>query len=397
MTSGSWSDAEKLLAVETGPATDRQRKMAALAGISIADGMPHIVAAARLRVALAQDLHLRDSHAVREDSLAWIKQLWSGTKLPVLPVTQEEANGWIEHLFLVKRRAALLHLRPVQGDVVATAEGDYAAISSIGTNGRLYFTGGLGRGAWPDQVSMVARATDKSRVAEDARKVARNSAALRRPASAWSWARQQDLREFRVNDRAEHGDLLQLESIISSARDERPVQQFLQDHPNLLAMLVQRSDRFVLPQKRLGSEFVPDFIIGDVDSIGIHWTLIELESPTAPIYLTDGKTLGRQARKGIDQIVEWREWLQSNVAYARQPRSENGLGLFDIRGEAPALVLVGRRASLVQKSEAVRHHNRESSNIHVHTYDWLIESIRGAMEFSGPAAFNPFTLNRNEI
>jgi hypothetical protein len=108
------------------------------------------------------------------------------------------------------------------------------------------------------------------------------------------------------------------------------------------------------------------------------------------MFIGDGKTLGRQARKGVDQILEWKEWLQSNSAYARKSRSDHGLGLFDIRTDAPGLVLVGRRSQLTNSSDAVRNHLR-TSNIHVHTYDWLIESLRGSLEFSGPAAANPFT------
>src|SRR6185295_14479495 len=142
-------------------------------------------------------------------------------------------------------------------------------------------------------------------------------------------------------------------------------------------------------------EFVPDFIVGDVDSMGINWLLVELETPNAPLYLKDEKTLSAQTRKGIDQVIQWRDWLIANVAYARQPRRENGLGLFDIRGDARALVLVGRRSLLLRKSDAARHELRESSNIHVHTYDWLLESIRGAMEFSGPSALNPYAFGRD--
>src|SRR5258708_22296448 len=128
--------------------------------------------------------------------------------------------------------------------------------------------------------------------------------------------------------------------------------------------------------------------------MGIHWFLVELESPKASVYLTDGKTSSTQTRKGVAQVIEWRNWLQNNISYARRPRREDGLGLFDIESDTRALVLVGRRASLLPITDAARREARASRNIYIHTYDWLLESIRGAMDFVGPSAVTPYTLDR---
>jgi hypothetical protein len=35
---------------------------------------------------------------------------------------------------------------------------------------------------------------------------------------------------------------------------------------------------------------------------------------------------------------------------------------------------------------------RGPSDIHVHTYDWLLERLAGILNFSGPAAHNPHLL-----
>jgi len=395
MSASNWRDAVKALTEAIEPISPTQKKIAVLAGVSISDTTPRIVSAAKLRLALSRELHLRGPLEARDDSVEWIARLWPGPNPPISPDTQEEANAWIEYLFLLRRRASLLELCPNEGDIVATPDGVYAEVSSIGENGRLYFKGGGGFGAWPDQVSVVARVDDESDSAANARTHARNAASSRRSASSWSSARQQDLIEFQVKEYVTSVEISQLETVIDSAEDERPIQRHLEANPHLLTILLQRSERYLLPQKRLGSEFVPDFIVGDVDSMGINWLLVELETPNAPLYLKDEKTLSAQTRKGIDQVIQWRDWLIANVAYARQPRRENGLGLFDIRGDARALVLVGRRSLLLRKSDAARHELRESSNIHVHTYDWLLESIRGAMEFSGPSALNPYAFGRD--
>ncbi len=394
MKADSWKQAERHLREATKSVTEQQKKIAVLAGISIGRRTPRIVAAAKLRAALANALHLAEDRPVQDHAQLVIERLWSGISSPAIPQTHEEADAWIEHLFLLKRRAALLKLHPEPGDIVITQNGGHAELSSIGINGRLYFTGGNGRGAWPDNVTIVARAGNKSSAASDARRKAENAASASGRAIEWSYTRDQDLKDFRVMSQPAESDILLLEAAIESAKDERPIQKFFQENPSLLASLVQCRDCFVIPQKRLGSEYVPDFVVGYVDSIGMHWHLVELESPTAPMFTQNGTAFGKEARKGISQIVDWRQWLDDNVAYARKTQSENGLGLYDIRNDAPGVVLVGRRATLSNKNEAQRNHSL-GSNIVVHTYDWLIHSLRGSLHYSGVPPANPFIIGRS--
>jgi len=391
MKADGWKQAERHLREATKGVTEKQKKIAAVAGISLGRRTPRLVAAAQLRAALASELHLPADGPVQDHAQPVIDRLWSGKTSPAIPRTNEEANAWIEHLFWLKRRVALLELHPGPGDIVVTQNGGHAEISSIGINGRLYFTGGGGRGAWPDNVTIVARAGAESKSAKEARRKAQNEASLSGRAVEWTFARDQDLRDFRVTHRAAKSDLLGLEEVIEASRDERPIQRFLEEHPALLTLLAQGNDCFVIPQKQLGSEYVPDFLVAFVDSAGIHWHLVELESPRASMFTRDGKAFGKECRKGINQIAEWREWLDGNVAYARKRQSEDGLGLFDIRNDAPGVVLVGRRSTLSNRNESLRNHQR-TSNILVHTYDWLVESLRGSFEFAGPPAGNPFAI-----
>ena len=81
-----------------------------------------------------------------------------------------------------------------------------------------------------------------------------------------------------------------------------------------------------------------------------------------------------------------------NLSYARGKRSENGLGLFDIRPEADALVLVGSRKNMVETKDALRHQYREKNGIHIHTYDWLIEAIAYSLHYSGLPIANSYIL-----
>jgi hypothetical protein len=46
----------------------------------------------------------------------------------------------------------------------------------------------------------------------------------------------------------------------------------------------------------------------------------------------------------------------------------------------------------VDNAKAVRSAVREGNNIQVHTYDWLLERLKGLLNFSGPSALNPYLI-----
>jgi hypothetical protein len=117
-----------------------------------------------------------------------------------------------------------------------------------------------------------------------------------------------------------------LEEIVSSSADERPIQELLTQIPTLVANLLGPGhDRFVIPKQALSVHYVPDFLFAVVDSAGIHWSLLELESPTAELVIDRGRDFGEKVRHGIQQIRTWREWLMQNLAHAHLPKRDLGL------------------------------------------------------------------------
>ncbi|MGH8350692.1 MAG: Shedu anti-phage system protein SduA domain-containing protein, partial [Pseudomonas sp.] len=86
------------------------------------------------------------------------------------------------------------------------------------------------------------------------------------------------------------------------------------------------------PRKAIRLSF-PDFLVARLDSLGVKWVLVELESPTAPLFTKDRRE-SRQLAKGISQINEWRRWLDDNRTYARRA-GRSGLGLKDIASDSP--------------------------------------------------------------
>jgi hypothetical protein len=397
MTFRSWRDAVKFLTVAMQPITDVQQALAKHAGIRISRETPSIVASALLKVALATELHLTIESEIHEYLAQRIVELQEFGPGVIKPKTFEEAAAWVDYLQLALRRTHLERLKIVEGDVVSLEDDSTAIISSIGEDGRVYFQGGKGYRRWPDLIrTVVARRNANSEDAKKIRRDAENAAALRRTSAAWSSVRSDDLADFAVSLRATHERIDRLENIIAQARDERPIQQFLQQHGELLTALLGGRERFCIPQQRLGAAFIPDFIVGDTDSLGIRWVLIELETPRSGIYQQDGVTLDRFARKGVQQIIQWRQWLSLHVAHAHEPRRNKGLGLYDISAQSEGIVLVGRREMLPPKaSESNRLELRDANRIRVHTYDWLLDMVRGAISHAGGPINNPYILHKD--
>jgi len=395
MSFNNWRDADQALAAATTTATKKQHELAKKASIEIPANTPKLIAAARLRTALASELDLSPSYNLTDRYEERLNNLRRRSDPLPDPQNDEEAEAWVKYFRLIRRRERLVALKPRPGDIVETRDGELAEISTISHEGRVFFRGGKGFSAWPDLISIVARKEDLSKVAAKARGEAQNSAARRSTTFGWSVVKTQDLSEFSVDSFASADDIEELETIIATAIDERPIQKFLEDNPHLLTSLLGGYRRYCLPQKRLGGEYVPDFLIGDVDSIGIRWVLVELETPQSGIYLKNGVEFDAKTRKGRNQIIEWRNWLTSNIAYARKRKAEDGLGLFDIQPNAPAILLVGRRSRIPYTKDAYRIADRQTSNIQIHSYDWLLETVRGSLHHQGPPASNPYLIHRS--
>jgi hypothetical protein len=161
--------------------------------------------------------------------------------------------------------------------------------------------------------------------------------------------------------------------VLDEATDEKPLQKHFANNPLLLIQHLRGGHgRWVLSQKRLGSEYVPDFVVGEKSSSGFEWQFVELQSPRARLFVPSSGRYSPQFDEGIKQIQEWRRWLDDNRQYARNPKSRNGLGLTDVSGRDPGLLLIGREVDLDENDRQRRRQLDRDLNIRIHTYDWLI-------------------------
>ncbi len=371
----SWQEATTALTEASAPATREQLALADKIGIQISPTIPRVVAAATLRVALEPVTRNHITSAPVERFEEHLASLRHDSDPAVDAAHGEEASAWIEYLHLVRRREALARLRLCEGDIVTTPHHEVAQVSSIGADGRVYFRGGLGQSSWPDLVEVLARADDHSTAADSLRERAANMAAHRRQRAPFSAVKAAALSDYAVTGIPTIAEIDEFERLVDGAEDERPIQRFLSDHQHMLACLLGDRLRYSVALPRLGSQYVPDFVIAGVDSLGIRWVLVELETPNTAMYLTDGKQFSGKTRNALSQVVDWRHWLSENLSYARSPKDRDGLGLIDIAPKPPAVVVIGRRSGLSAAREAARHDSVDR-NIEIQTYDRLFERLR---------------------
>ncbi|MCH8976253.1 MAG: DUF4263 domain-containing protein [Proteobacteria bacterium] len=275
------------------------------------------------------------------------------------------------------------------GDIVSGYFGE-AEVTSINHEGRVYFKGGRGFFAWPDTLTIEER---KDSGDTPLRQRVLNDASERKRTEGWSDAKAHDLIKHRVpyfSDVELQNIINTFEDVLNSADDESPLQSYFEEYPMIFGGLLGRESKYVIPRPNLGGKYIPDFLLVDIDSQGAHWTFVELESPTANIYIKGGKAFSLNARIGIDQIKDWRRWIADNRDHARKQRSEGGLGLSDIDDRAKGLVIIGRRDSMIQKGNAIRRQLKNENNISLRTYDGIIQQILSSISFNGSSAVNPY-------
>ena len=168
---------------------------------------------------------------------------------------------------------------------------------------------------------------------------------------------------------------------IDSAKYEKDIQKFIENNPIIISTILMGSHgRWVIPQKKLGSEFVTDFILGCKHSGGYEWFAVELENPKYNMF-TKASNPSSYLNHAIRQIQDWRAWLQRNQNYASRPIEENGLGLKDINSNIPGYIFIGRRKNYDEKNNDLRRQMKIDSNISIHTYDYIIEKAKQELAF----------------
>ena len=186
--------------------------------------------------------------------------------------------------------------------------------------------------------------------------------------------------QFVLWDVIPHNEIAEFESALNGARDERDMQRFLEAHPLFLIQQISGgSGAWLIPQKRLGSELITDFLIAQKSSGGFVWYAVELERPQAKVFNLNGDP-SRDLNHALRQIGDWRDWLSNNRDYATRPPERKGLGLIDIDPELEGLIIIGRDADVDEETTERRRRLMRERRVKIETYDWFLSQARERFE-----------------
>lgn len=151
----------------------------------------------------------------------------------------------------------------------------------------------------------------------------------------------------------------EFEDLLSRTSREEDLQAFLSKHPVLLSPTALN----VFPKHPLGSEYITDFVIHQGDG---EYILVEVEAASHKLFTGKGDPTAKLSH-AQQQVENWRDWVQENVAYAQN----NLPGIND----PDCWIVMGRDSSLGKKGrKALRRKNKELPHITIMTFDDLLKA-----------------------
>lgn len=102
-----------------------------------------------------------------------------------------------------------------------------------------------------------------------------------------------------------------LKELLNNKVNEEDLQSYLRQHPFLL-----RAASEVIPKKKLGEDFITDFVLLNILDQGPIYTLVELERSSHQILTKEG-LLSSPVNQAIKQTRDWDIWLEANKPYLR--------------------------------------------------------------------------------
>ena len=158
----------------------------------------------------------------------------------------------------------------------------------------------------------------------------------------------------------------QFEALLESAEREEELQLFLKANPLILHPTAEQ-----IPKKKLGEDFVTDFVLVTPSDQGPSYTLVEIERVSHIVLIKDN-SLSKQANHAIKQTLDWDVWLESNKSYL-----QTKLPGFETPNY---LVIIGRSNELDETAKKyLRSYNRGWKNTELLTYDDVLVRFRSTI------------------
>jgi len=156
------------------------------------------------------------------------------------------------------------------------------------------------------------------------------------------------------------------ESLLNDATKEEEIQIFLKENPIILHPTAE-----IIPKKKLGEDFVTDFVLVCQSEQGTTYTLVEIEKVSHPI-LNKDYSFSSHTNHAIMQIRSWDVWLETNKDYLQ--RKLPGF-------ETPKYMLIIGRGNMFDDTAKahLRAHNRKWNDSELLTYDDVLVRFKGVI------------------
>lgn len=149
----------------------------------------------------------------------------------------------------------------------------------------------------------------------------------------------------------------------AQSNDEERVQIFLSAKRNQI--LLDPGALSIIPKVKLGSEYVPDFVIQTTPE---QYVLVEIERPGLPVLTKEGRPRA-ELTHAQQQVKDWFDWIGRHSEYARS--------IMPGISEPEGWVVMGRRSSIpTEHKHVLARDNAESRRITTKTYDDLLDRAK---------------------
>jgi len=169
-------------------------------------------------------------------------------------------------------------------------------------------------------------------------------------------------------------DIKRYIKLLDSNASEQSIHSFLASHSYFFNGFIRLGGASPLYSKvRLGSDYEIDFVWFDAGSLGLEWSLAEIEPPHFHLFNREGDPSARLTH-AIGQIRNWHTWVDDHREYAEElmPGIEHPFGL----------LFMGRRnelSSMAQKKLRQLAYQYRTF-LRIHTLDWFASAAESVVD-----------------
>jgi hypothetical protein len=168
--------------------------------------------------------------------------------------------------------------------------------------------------------------------------------------------------------------------IVESACDEKPIHRFIEEYPFILPHSAAHIAGLVIISKfELPGGPIPDFAYVQYDSGGCFLHLVEIESPTKPIFREDNQ-FRHEYNESLQQPKDWMTWCgvpENKIVLTRRLRPILEQTLHPERLYVICTFISSRRSEISSPERQNRYAGLKKSivGLDVMTYDGFIEAL----------------------